>query len=137
MLHLVDTGATSKYVVVAADPTSPCQNLANVSTNSEAANIIMDGNYDYPVGFVNFQSPCATSIKVKVYWYGLDVTKTYINRKFNATSGTYSDVLGITSSIETMNGTQVLAYTYTVTDNGILDSDPTVGNINRPLALIS
>ena len=130
---LPDTGVSPKYVVVAADPTSPCQSLTNVATNTEAANIILDGNYDYPVGFVNFQSPCATSIKVKIYWYGLDVTKTYINRKFNATTNTYADVPGITSSIETVNGVQVLAYTYTVTDNGDLDSDLTFGNIKDPI----
>jgi hypothetical protein len=130
---LVDTGATPKYVVVSADPTSPCQTLSNVSTNNEIANITLDSTYDYPVGFVNFTSPCATSIKIKMYWYGLDTTKTYINRKFNAATNVYSDVTGITSAIEAVDGVPVLTYTYTVADNGPLDTNPAVGTITDPI----
>jgi hypothetical protein len=125
---------TAKYVVVATDPTSLCQTYNNVTVNSEPQNTVQDGGYDYPVGFVNFTAPCASSVKVKMYWYGLDTTKTYINRKYNKTTNTYSTVTGITSAIETVNGIPVLTYSYTVSDNdGILDEDPIAGTIKDPI----
>jgi Bacterial Ig domain len=124
---------TGKYVSITVDPTSPCQTISNISVNTEEANGKDDINYDYPVGFVNFVSPCAKTIKVKMYWYGLDTTKSFVNRKFKANGSSYDLVSGITTAIETINGVPVLTYSYSVTDNDVLDEDPTIGMIKDPI----
>jgi Concanavalin A-like lectin/glucanases superfamily/Bacterial Ig-like domain len=129
----IPDSVTNKYVVVATDPTSLCQTYNNVSVNTQVQNTVQDSGFDYPVGFVNFTSPCASSVKVKMYWYGLDTSKIYINRKFNTIGQAYSEANGITQTIETVNGVQVVVFTYIITDNGPLDEDSTVGSIKDPI----
>jgi Bacterial Ig domain len=129
----IPDAVTGQYVVLAADPSSPCQTFNNVSANSESQNATTDSSFEYPVGFVNFESPCGTFFKLKIYWYGLDVNKSYVNRKFNMNGQVYVATSGITQSIETVNGVKVLAYTYIISDNGILDDDATTGRIKDPI----
>jgi hypothetical protein len=126
--------SNSDYVAVSLLPSSDCQTLSNISVNTEVQNGSDDLGYDYPVGFVNFNAPCATSVKVKMYWYGLDTTKTYINRKFRANGSSY-ELVGnnIVSAVENVDGVDVWTYTYEVFDNQEGDEDPTVGNIIDPI----
>jgi hypothetical protein len=124
---------TNKFVTVAADPTSPCQALNDVITVLESQLSAQDIQNDYPVGLVDFTSACSTSLKVKTYWYGLDTTKTYIPKKYKANGQSYDIVSGLTSVVDTINGSPVLTYSYEIFDNGVLDEDPTVGRIKDPI----
>jgi hypothetical protein len=110
-----------------------CKTFSKVSMVKEIENIVQDSQFEYPVGFVNFEANCPSNIEVKIFWYGLDVNKTYVNRKFQSNGNTYEFVEGVQTSVETINNQQVLTYTYTVADNGVLDEDPTIGKIKDPI----
>jgi hypothetical protein len=123
---------TGKYLTVALDPTSPCQELSKVNVISSFANGVSDNNYTYPAGLVDFESNCNSTMKIKMYWYGLDKTNSYINRKYLPTLNTFVPVES-TQKIETVNGVEVVTFEYSVVDNGPLDDDPTVGKIKDPI----
>jgi hypothetical protein len=112
---------------------NPCKTLQNVTLTKEIINQKLDEGFDYPAGFVNFESNCPTSMRVKIYWYGLDLTKNYVNRKFRTNGQTYDFVENVLTKIENINGQDVMSYTYTVVDNGPLDEDPIVGKIKDPI----
>jgi hypothetical protein len=125
---------TGKYVTIAIDPTSPCQTLTKVGVNTETQNIKLDDLYDYPVGFVHFESQCATSVKVKMLWYGLDPTKTFVNRKFVDPTKVYDTTTGIAAGFVDVTPTErVITYSYEVFDNRAMDEDPAIGNIKDPI----
>jgi streptogramin lyase len=115
------------------DPAPACQQLTDVSIIKEEDIEFKDSGYYYPAGFVNFRSTCATSLNVKIYWYGLDTTKNYVNRKYKASGQSYEVANGINSYIQSINGSQVFTYNYSVEDNGPLDEDPTIGTILDPI----
>jgi streptogramin lyase len=116
-----------------------CKVLNNVSIINETDNQIEDPIYYYPVGLVNFESSCATKLDIKIYWYGLDISKSYVNRKLNSNGQAYSTFSNINTEITTVNGGSVYTYNYTVYDNSDLDEDPRVGYIKDPVgpALLS
>lgn len=116
-----------------------CEVLNNVSIINETDNLIEDAYYDYPVGLVNFESSCASKLDVKIYWYGLDPTKNYINRKFKQIGQDYTTYSNINALVTNISGQDVYTYNYTVYDNSELDEDPRVGYIKDPVgpALVS
>jgi hypothetical protein len=122
-----------------SSPQPGCDVLNNVSIMNETDNIVEDTYYDYPVGLVNFESSCASKLDVKIYWYGLDPTKNYINRKFKQIGQDYTTYSNINAFVANVNGQDVYIYNYTVYDNSELDEDPRVGYIKDPVgpALVS
>lgn len=56
-------------------------------------------------------------------------------RKYNPTTQTYANVPGATITETTYNAQHALLLTYTITDNGPLDTDPAVGSITDPVGL--
>jgi hypothetical protein len=128
---------TEAIVTVEIQPSNleidPCITLQNVTMSREIDNPKTDEGYSYPAGFVNFESNCPTSLKVKIYWYGLDLTKNYVNRKFRANVQYYDFVDNVATAIESINGQDVMTFTYTVDDNGPLDENPIIGKIKDPI----
>jgi hypothetical protein len=128
---------TDIVVTVEIEPNSvdinPCTTLQNVLLTKEIENQKIDEGYEYPAGFVNFESNCPNSLRVKIYWYGLDLTQSYVNRKFRSNGQYYDFVDGVTTTIETINSQNVMTFTYTVDDNGTLDEDPAIGRIKDPI----
>ena len=118
-------------VVVPGDVT--CNSIVKAKIVKEIQNFTVDPDYDYPAGFVNFEADCAGRLDVKIYWYGLDQTKTYINRKYNATLGTYKNIENLRQQIEEINSVKVLTFEYSIVDNGELDENPVVGKIKDPI----
>ena len=99
----------------------------------EVENNISDPDYQYPAGFVNFEAICAGSLRVTIYWYGLDTSKTYTNRKYNITNSTYKQIGNLTQKIKTINDQKVLTFEYQIDDNDTLDEDNRVGFIKDPI----
>ncbi|MBC7471856.1 MAG: hypothetical protein H7196_01120 [candidate division SR1 bacterium] len=135
----IKDAVTGKYIIIAIDPSSPCQSIQNISTSTEEQNSKLDSEYDYPAGLLSFISACPTSLKLKTYWYGLDITKNYINRKFTTSNQIYDITNGIIQNTETINGQSIVSFAYSITDNDSLDEDKTIGNIKDLIgpALIS
>lgn len=128
---------SNKYITIAADPTSVCQSLNNVESLSETANQKQDINYSYPFGFLSFESPCNSTIKVKIYWHGQSTSQNLELRKYNQTNQNYIPVPNAAIAIENINNIPTLVTSYTVTDNGPLDQNPAVGSIKDPVGLSS
>lgn len=124
--------ANQQYVTLAIDPS--CQ-LSNVSSVNEASNTVKDGAYDYKGGFLNFTTTdCATdTVAVSLFYHGV-VRSELIVRKYNPTTGAYFTITNanVTDLASPLSGTHVA---YTITDNGILDTDPTAGVITDPVGL--
>jgi YVTN family beta-propeller protein len=116
-----------------ASTVADCETLTDVFITKDTDNLLLDKEYSYPAGFVNFSARCASAMKVKIYWFGVDTNTNYVNRKYNALTKTYSDVTDIVTAVERVNGVDVLTYTYIVNDNGTLDEDPTIGFIKDPI----
>lgn len=96
----------------------------------------LDDGYVYPLGFVDF---CFTTAKTEntvslIFVSDLD-PKNVIARKYDDTTGKYATVEGAVIEKTTYNGQAALKVTYTITDNGPLDSDPAVGAITDPVGL--
>lgn len=128
---------TNQYVAVAAQPNNQansCTILKNVTVNQEAQNAAQDSSYNYPAGLVNFGLSCSGSVVITTYWYGLNVNQNYTLRKYNAVTQTYSNV-SATQINQIINGLPVVTFSYTVTDNGPLDEDSTIGSIVDPVGI--
>ena len=110
-----------------------CNSIAKAEIVKEIQNLVLDPEYEYPAGFANFEADCAGRLDVKIYWYGLDQTKTYVNRKYNPTLGIYKNIENLRQQIEEINSVKVLTFEYSIVDNGELDENPIVGKIKDPI----
>ncbi len=122
----------NQYIVVEAKSNSPCQNLTNVSTQTNSK---VDVNYQYPAGFVNFSSSCNSIINVKLYFYGLSQNQNYKLRKFDILSGLFVDVPNVVISSITIDNKFVQTFEYSIADQGVLDEDRKLGNITDPVGV--
>jgi hypothetical protein len=118
-------------VTTSIDPL--CTAISRAFIVKENQNFVLDPGYEYPAGFINFEASCASSLGIKIYWYGLDTTKTYINKKYNSTSNNYKQLDNITQITEDINGQNVLTFQYLINDNDSLDEDSRSGFIKDPI----
>jgi|GEM_PF-3015766 len=93
-------------------------------------------NY-YPAGLTSFSynTPPNSTITVTLY-YNLPGNPTdYTARKYNPNTKTYSDIPNATIERVNHNGQSVLKLSYSLTDNGPLDLDSTLGKVTDPVGL--
>lgn len=114
-----------------------CTQLENVYTTVESSVAVQDTDNDYPLGLVGFEAPCAGSLTVVHYWYGVDPNAAYVYRKYGPTtpgdaSTTQWYDWPVTWSSETINGEYVLKATYTLTDGEFGDDTGVDGYIFDP-----
>jgi hypothetical protein len=115
-------GVTGKYTVVAVD--NSCQ-ISTSATQSESANAASDPLYQYPLGLTDFTTDCGTpgsTTNVSLYYFGAANT-TYIARKYNPTSKTYTTLSNVATSSVTIGGQSAVRATYAITDGSALDAD--------------
>ncbi len=102
-------------------------NIDNMSLAAESSNATQDANYAYPQGLMNFTVACSGSsgftTQVTQYYYGVSPGQTFVVRKYNPTTNTYSTIDGASVSYVTIGGQSVAKVVYSVQDGGSLDAD--------------
>lgn len=106
------------------------------SALKESAQTTQDGAYDYPLGLVNFCFDTNAQENQVSLTFVTDLKPSQaVARKYNPTTQTYFDIPGAVITETTLEGQHALMVTYTITDNGQLDLDPTSGKIIDPVGL--
>lgn len=106
------------------------------SALKESAQVAQDGAYDYPLGLVNFCFDTNAQENQVSLTFVTDLKPNEaVARKYNPTTQTYFDIPGAVISETTLEGQHALMVSYTITDNGQLDLDPTSGKIIDPVGL--
>ncbi len=106
------------------------------SALKESAQVAQDGAYDYPLGLVNFCFDTNAQENQVSLTFVTDLKPNEaVARKYNPTTQTYFDIPGAVITETTLEGQHALMVTYTITDNGQLDLDPTSGKIIDPVGL--
>lgn len=102
----------------------------------EAAQTVQDGPYDYPLGLIEFCFDTESENNQVSLTFVTDLKPGQVKaRKYNSNSKTYFDIEGATITQTIYQGKPALNLTYTITDNGQLDLDPTTGSIKDPVGL--
>jgi len=115
---------TGHYVALATS--GDCDQNDDPYVATTAGNARADNSYSYPVGMMNFSITCDTpgdSATVTQYYYGDYDAAQFVARKYNAASGSYTDIPGATLENVTIGGQSALKITYAITDGGPLDAD--------------
>lgn len=95
-----------------------------------------DGVFSYPVGLVDFCfSGADTSNDISLVFITELKPNEVVVRKFNPTTKQYATITGASVTETTLSGQHALRVTYTITDNGPLDTDPDTGEIADPVGL--
>lgn len=103
---------------------------------TEASLAAQDSSYEYPIGLVDFCFDTQETDNQVTLTFVTDLTPSQVTaRKFNSNTNAYSTIPGATITQTTYNGDPALQLTYTITDNGPLDLDPTTGQIQDPVGL--
>lgn len=119
---------TGNYAVLESD----CTANSGVSIAGESSGT-RDVAYDYTLGLMSFSATgCGATATFTQYFYGSYDPATFVARKFNPTTGSYSLIPGTVLSSVVINGQAALKITYQIVDNGPLDQNPTVGTITDP-----
>lgn len=95
-----------------------------------------DGAYSYPLGLVDFcfSGADATNDITLIFVADLKPNEVAV-RKYNPASGQYATISNATITETTAGGKHALRVTYTVADNGPLDTDPDAGEVADPVGL--
>lgn len=118
---------------VALSSTCSTVNGASISTEQSDKNDIA---FDYPAGLLDFKlSGCGSQVEVTQYYFGNFNPSALTLRKLNPTSGAYTTISGAQLSNVIIGGQAAVKVVYSITDNGTLDLDPTVGSIHDPVGL--
>ncbi|MDB5185669.1 MAG: hypothetical protein JWL85_192 [Candidatus Saccharibacteria bacterium] len=103
---------------------------------TEASLSKQDAGYDYPLGLVNL---CYTTVLPNdqvTLTFVTDLTPSQVvARDFNTVTGTYTTIPGAVITQVTSGGHPALQLTYTIVDNGVLDSNPAINFVTDPVGL--
>jgi N-acetylneuraminic acid mutarotase len=95
-----------------------------------------DSDYTYPLGLVNFCFSTNASSNQVTLTFVTDLTPDQVTvRKYDPVTKKYATVSGAIIIETTAGGKHALQVSYTVVDNGPLDTDPAVGQITDPVGL--
>ncbi len=106
------------------------------STAKEVDNTTADADFSYPLGLVNFCFSTGQTDNEVSLVFETDLTPSQVvARKYNPNSEEYKTIDGAVITETTIEGRHALKVTYTITDNGELDTNDTVGEITDPVGL--
>ena len=119
---------TDDYVILQSS--SECSDVfSNIATESK--NEVADAGYDYPAGLMNFTLNCTVGATATItqYYFGNYSASSYIARKYNSVSHSYTTIPGAVVSNVTIGGQKALKIVYQITDGGSLDQDGLVNGV--------
>ncbi len=110
--------------------------LSAFSVKSESVNAAQDIAFDYPNGMAHFtlESCDDTSVTVSLYYINI-VNNTFVLRKFLPAANSYTTVADATLVATTVSGAAAIKATFTIVDNGSLDTNPAEGIISDPAGI--
>lgn len=95
-----------------------------------------DVTYRYPLGFVDFCFSGASEENEINLIFVTDLKPNEVTvRKYNPTTKKYATITTASVTETTYEGQHALSVTYTIVDNGELDTDPDVGEVADPVGL--
>lgn len=95
-----------------------------------------DGAYSYPLGLVDFCFSGADASNDITINFVTDLKPNEVAvRKYNPATGQYATISNAAIAETTVDGKHALLVTYTVVDNGPLDTDPDTGEVADPVGL--
>ncbi len=128
------TSPVSSQPVLLTTPTGT--NLVSTTASKESSLSVTDPAYDYPSGLVGFTFTTAeTDNQVSLTFVTDKTPSQVVPRKYNPTTNAYFNIPNASITETTYNNQHALQLTYTITDNGDLDLDPTIGTITDPVGL--
>ncbi len=106
------------------------------SAVKESAQAVQDGAYSYPLGLVDFCFSGADASNAINLLFVTDLKPNQVAvRKYVPSTGAYFTINEATVTETTYNGQHALLVTYTIVDNGPLDTDPDDGEVADPVGL--
>lgn len=97
---------------------------------------VQDVAYSYPLGLVDFCFSGAAEDNEIVLIFVTDLKPDQVVvRKYNPDNESYATVTEASVTETTFNGQHALQVTYTIVDNGPLDTDPDLGEVADPVGL--
>lgn len=110
-------------------------NITCTSASRETSLSVQD-SYTYPLGLVRFCFDTPENDNEVTLTFATDLEPNELTvRKYNSTTNSYYTIDEATVVRTTYHGSPALRVTYTITDNGPLDLNPNVGEIEDPVGL--
>jgi hypothetical protein len=110
--------------------------ITDSNTVTESSLGAQDGNNQYPLGLVNFTFNTSQTDNQVTLTFITDLKPNQVKpRKYNPDTKAYTDLTNYTLTETTVDGKHALVLTYTITDNGDLDTNKTTGIISDPVGL--
>ncbi len=129
--QVINTSTTNTTIQTPSNTTVSCSTGA-----SEASLSRQDSTYDYPLGLINL---CYTTVlpsdQIQLTFVTDLTPSQVVARDFNTATQTYTTIPGAIITQTTSGGHSALSLTYTVTDNGILDSNAASNFVTDPVGL--
>jgi tripartite motif-containing protein 71 len=125
------TTTTPVTITTPTGTTITCSSGLNEATQSTK-----DASFQYPLGLVQFcfDTPNQNNTVNLTYITNLK-PQDVVARKYNPNNNSYFNIENATITQTTIDNQPALSLTYTITDNGDLDLDPTLGKITDPVGL--
>lgn len=125
------TTTTPVTITTPTGTTITCSSGLNEATQS-----IKDASFNYPLGLVQFcfDTPNQNNTVNLTYITNLK-PQDVVARKYNPNNNSYFNIENATITQTTIDNQPALSLSYTITDNGDLDLDPTLGKITDPVGL--
>lgn len=129
----VANGSDGSAVTVAAPEGAVFTSVKSVSLQDVER---VDTHHDYPLGLLDFTFDTTEQHNLVSLTFVTDLTPDQvIARKYNPATKEYTTIEDATITEATLQGKPALLVQYTITDNGVLDLDPTTGKIADPVGL--
>ncbi len=128
------TSPVSSQPVLLTTPSGT--NLVSTTASKESSLSVTDPAYDYPSGLISFSfDTTETNNEVSLTFVTDKLPNQVVARKYNPNTNAYFTIPNASITETTYNNQHALLLTYTITDNGDLDLDPTTGTITDPVGL--
>ena len=111
---------STAYITLELPSTGDCSKVVSYAVNKENQIAKQDSAYDYPVGLLNFKLKCSGVATIKQFWYGLQLTTTFIARKYQTTTGAYKTL----SNVNISKTASSLVFNYQIQEGSSLDDSP-------------
>ena len=130
----VNSASLNSGTIIINTPTGA--NITCSSTTSETSLSKQDSSYSYPLGLVNlcFTTQNSNNQVTVTFVTNLQPSQV-VARDFNTNTGAYTNIPGAVITQTSYNGQPALNLTYTITDNGTLDTNSALYSVSDPVGL--